>query len=178
MKKWFAFVGAMVVALGIFVPAAAGTARNNESATYEFHLEVPNVAMAPNGDTVAVTGMGTFGVHPKSVSGGGTFTHTLASGGTLTGTWTATKLRSFQPYGCGVVFGTPLPENFCGGRVLMRVTLVPDAAPSLSFQGRLWIYCLIGNPPASASEGIRLSVPGLINFNKVVGGENVYIKTS
>jgi hypothetical protein len=55
---------------------------------------------------------------------------------------------------------------------------VPDADPSLSFQGRLWIYCLIGAPPPSANEGVRLSVPGVINFNTVVGGENVYIKTS
>jgi hypothetical protein len=178
MKKRFAYVGASVIALAIFVPAAAGTVPNNEPATYEFHLEVPNTAMAPNGDTVAITGMGMFGVHPKSVSGEGSFTHTLAGGETLTGTWTATKLLSFQPYGCGVVFGTPLPDNLCGGRLLMRVTLVPDADPSLSLQARLWIYCLIGAPPPSASEGVRLSVPGVINFNTVVGGENVYIKTS
>lgn len=45
-----------------------------------------------------------------------------------------------------------------------------------SLSGQLTTYCLIGAAPASASEGIRLVVPGVINFNKVVGGENVYIK--
>jgi hypothetical protein len=51
-----------------------------------------------------------------------------------------------------------------------------DASPSSSFDGQLTIYCLIGAPPASAEEGIRLVVPGIINFNDVVTGENVYIK--
>lgn len=156
--------------------AALATAPNNESATYEWHLEVPNVAMAPNGDTIAVTGTGTFGVHPNSASGGGSFTHTLAGGGTLTGTYTATGLIDFQPYGCGVVFGDPLPPDLCGGRLVLRVALVPDANPALSFDGLLTIYCLIGTPPPSAEEGIRLVVPGVLNFNDVVTGENVYVK--
>lgn len=43
--------------------------------------------------------------------------------------------------------------------------------------GRLTVFCLIGtNPPNSADEGIRLVVPGIINFNKVVSGENVYVR--
>jgi hypothetical protein len=50
--------------------------------------------------------------------------------------------------------------------------------PGTLLPGNLWIYCLIGHPPASAEEGVRLSVPGIINFNEVVSGENVYIKTS
>lgn len=158
--------------------SAFATAPNNESATYEWHLEVPNVAMAPNGDTIAVTGTGTFGVHPKSATGGGSFTHTPAGGGTLTGTYKVTGLVDFQPYGCGVVFGDPIPPELCGGRLVFNVTLVPDANPSLSLEGLLTIYCLIGAPPASAEEGIRLVVPGVLNFNDVVTGENVYIKQS
>src|SRR6266516_1555205 len=47
-----------VGAVGAGARLGARTAPNNESATYEWHLEVPNVAMAPNGDTVAVTGTG------------------------------------------------------------------------------------------------------------------------
>lgn len=31
----------------------------------------PDVAMAPNGDTVEITGSGTFTIHPDSVTGGG-----------------------------------------------------------------------------------------------------------
>ncbi|MGH3056804.1 MAG: hypothetical protein ACRDPP_01040 [Gaiellaceae bacterium] len=46
----------------------------------------------------------------------------------------------------------------------------------LSFDGLLTIYCLIGAPPPSAEERIRLVVPGVLNFNDVVTGENIYIK--
>jgi len=56
---------------------------------------------------------------------------------------------------------------------VLDVTL---STPIASVSGLLTIYCLIGAPPASAAEGIRLVVPGVINFNKVVGGDNVYIK--
>jgi hypothetical protein len=56
--------------------------------------------------------------------------------------------------------------------------LVPAANPSLSLEGLLTIYCVIGVPPASAEEGIRLVVPGVRNFNDVVTGANVYIKQS
>ena len=173
MRGKFALVAALVVALGAFVSGAGATAPNNEAGSYEFHFEAPNVAMAPNSDTFAATGTGTFSVHPKSASGGGNWTHTFAGGGSASGTWTANGLVAFQPYGCGVVFGTPLPPDFCGGRVVLDVTL---STPLGSLPGQLTIYCLIGAPPASASEGIRLVVPGVINFNKVVGGENVYIK--
>jgi len=120
--------------------------------------------------------MGTFGVHAKSASGAGRFTHTFAAGGSVTGAYTVTGLVAFQPYGCGVVFGTPLPPELCGGRLVLRVVLVPDASPSLALDGLLTIYCLIGAPPPSAEEGIRLVVPGVLNFNDVVAGENVYIK--
>ena len=43
--------------------------------------------------------------------------------------------------------------------------------------GILTVFCLIGpNPPNSASEGITLVVPGIINFNKVATGEKVYVR--
>ena len=166
----------LVLALLVVAPGSAlASAPNNESATYDWFLEHPNVAMAPNGDTVAVVGAGTFGVHPKSASGEGEFTHTFAGGGDISGTYTVDGLVDFQPYGCGVVFGETLPDNFCGGRVVFDVTLEVDSVGSV--EGQLTIYCLIGKPPASAAEGIRLVIPGHINFNKVVEGENLYVKT-
>jgi len=45
-----------------------------------------------------------------------------------------------------------------------------------SLPGRVTVYCLIGYPPASAEEGVRVVVPGIANFNKQVSGMNVYIK--
>ncbi len=173
MRRRFAAVSAFVLAFGVFVSGAGATAPNSDAGSYEFHLEAPNVAMAPNGDTFAVTGMGAFSIHPKSAGGGGSWTHTFAGGGSASGTWTATGLVAFQPYGCGVVFGTPIPPNFCGGRLVLDVTL---STPGGSVPAQLTIYCVIGAPPASAAEGIRLVIPGVINFNKVVEGENVYIQ--
>ena len=140
-------------------------------------MEAPNTAQAPNGDTVAITGEGTFSVHPKSVDAEGEFTHMDADGNVLvTGTWTATALLTYQSYGCGVVFGNPLPADFCGGRVKMRVVLTPDGT-DLRIPASLTVYCVIGaKRPSSAEEGVRLVVPGHINFNDVTGGENVYIR--
>jgi hypothetical protein len=85
-------------------------------------------------------------------------------------------------YGRGVVFGDPLPPNFCGGRVAMRVMLT---TPLGQLPGILTVICVIGpNPPNSIisngdrSEGATLNVPGVINFNHTAGGENIIIQNS
>jgi hypothetical protein len=85
-------------------------------------------------------------------------------------------------YGRGVVFGDPLPPNFCGGRVAMRVMLT---TPLGQLPGILTVICVIGpNPPNSIisngdrSEGATLNVPGLINFNHTAGGDNIIIQNS
>ena len=156
-----------------------------DSATHTFvlEMEVPNVASAPNGDQVAVTGEGEFSVHPKSVEASGGFTHTDSEGNVVAaGTWTATELLTYQSYGCGVVLGNELPPDFCGGKLKMRVTLTPDGT-ELAIPAVLTVFCIIGpNPPAShddpSGEGIKLVVPGFLNFNKLVSGMNVYIQTS
>jgi len=152
---------------------------------YELHLEVPNIAEAPNGDRVAVTGSGTFSIHPKSVAATGTFTHTDSAGNLIgSGNWTALELLTFQSYGCGVVtFPDPdvvLPPNFCGGRLMLRVLLSSAAG---QFEGILTVFCIIGpNPPNShdepPEEGVHLNVIGVLNFNRIIAGMNVYIKTS
>jgi len=141
-------------------------------------LEHPNIAQAPNGDRVSVAGEGTFGVNPTSVDAAGSFTHMFAGGGSITGRWSATQLLVYQSYGCGVVFGTPIPPNFCGGAVKLRVSLTATTPSGvITTDGILTVFCLIGpNPPNSADEGVTLVVPGIINFNKVVSGENVYIR--
>jgi hypothetical protein len=163
----------------VLVPTEALGVPNNESATYEWHLEVPNVSQASNGDTVSVTGSGEFGVHPKSATGGGEFTHEFADGGSVSGTYEVTGLVSFQPYGCGIVasVGAILPPDFCGGKLKMRVLL---SAGGATLPGTLTVFCIIGpNPPNShddpSEEGIGLVVPGVANFNRIMGGMNVYI---
>ena len=174
-RPLFLFIAAALAVLGL---APATVMADSKTQTYELLLEAPNVARAPSGDMVSITGTGTFSVDPKSASGSGTFTHTNSQGKVLaSGTWTATELLSFQSYGCGVVLGMPIPANFCGGKLQLRVTLTPTVG--MPHEAILWVYCIIGpNPPNSAEEGVRLLVPGVINFNQVVTGDNVYIRIS
>ena len=88
--RWLALLAGIGVA--VTVPAgAAATTNNDESARYQLHMEVPNVAKSADGDTVSVTGEGEFSVHPKEFAAEGTFTLTN-DGTTVSGTWTAVDL--------------------------------------------------------------------------------------
>jgi hypothetical protein len=146
---------------------------SSETETFQLHMEVPQITQAANGDIVSISGSGVFSVHPKTVSATGTFT-SQSSG---SGTWVATQLLDFQPYGCGIIFGTPIPPNLCGGKVIIRAVLT-DSTSGQQFDGIVWVFCLIGNPPSSAKEGARLDIIGVNNFNHIVSGGNVYVKTS
>ena len=118
MKKRSALILLAAASLLAVASGPAAADPNNESGTWELHIEVPNVSQASNGDRVSVTGEGEFSVHPKSVTASGTFTHTRANGTVVgSGTWTADKLLSFEFYGCGVIesLGATLPPDFCGG---------------------------------------------------------------
>src|SRR5712691_3079192 len=107
-RRSFVFIPLALAMLGL---ASQPVMADSQTHTYQFHLEAPNVARAPNGDMVSVTGMGTFSVNQKSATGSGSFTHTNSQGTILgSGTWTATELLSFQSYGCGVVLGTTIPD--------------------------------------------------------------------
>jgi hypothetical protein len=180
MRRLILFVLGLAAAL-VLVPTTAVA----DSATHSYVLvmEEANFGVAPNGDHIAITGEAEFSVNPKTVEGSGTFTHMNAAGTVLaTGTWEATGVLDYQSYGCGVVFGNPIPPNFCGGTVEMRVTLT---TPLGQLPGILTVICVIGpNPPNSIisngdrSEGATLNVPGIINFNHTAGGDNVIIQTS
>jgi hypothetical protein len=166
-----------IASVVVCVLLGAGTLRSafgsSQTQTYELHMDVPQVSQAANGEMVSITGSGVFSVNPKTVGATGTFT-SQSSG---SGTWVATQLLDFQPYGCGIIFGTPIPPNLCGGKVMLRVVLT-DSTSGQQFDGVLWVFCLIGNPPSSAKEGARLDIVGVNNFNKIVSGGNVYVKTS
>lgn len=178
MRRLLLAVLGLAVAV-LLVPNAA--VADSATHTYRLEMEGPNFGSAPNGDVVAITGHADFSVKPKSADGSGTFTHT--SNGTVvgSGTWTATALLDYQPYGCGIVFDIQLPSNFCGGKVKLRVTLM---TPLGQLPATMTVICIIGpNPPNSAfgekrSEGAMLDVPGVINFNHTAGGDNVIIQKS
>jgi hypothetical protein len=178
MRRLVLLVLAVTAAL-VLVPTAA--VADSATHTYLLVMEEPNFGVAPNGDHVAVTGDAEISVHPSSVEGGGTFTHTASNGTVLaTGSWEATTLLDYQSYGCGEVFGDPIPPNLCGGAVKMRVML---KTPLGELPGIMTIFCVIGpNPPNSIlgplTEGVTLDVPGVINFNHSDGGDNVFVQMS
>jgi hypothetical protein len=179
--RLISLIATLILIFSIF--GAAGVSAASTTETFDLHMELPNISRASNGDQVAVTGDGPFSVHPKSVNASGAFTHTDSHGNVLaSGTWTATQLLTYQSYGCGVVVseGVTLPPNFCGGMLKLRVLLT---AGSQQLPGILTVFCIVG-PKAPAShdepdgEGIHLDVPGVANFNKIVSGMNIYIRTS
>ena len=178
MRRLMLVVLALAAAL-VLVPSAA--VADSAKHTYMLEMEGPNFGAAPNGDTVTITGHADFSVNPKSADGSGTFTHTSNGSVVGSGTWTATELLDYQSYGCGIVFDIPLPPDFCGGKVKLRVTLT---TPLGQQPATMTVICIIGpNPPDSAfgdkrSEGAMLDVPGVINFNHTAGGDNVIIQTS
>jgi hypothetical protein len=54
---------------------------------------------------------------------------------------------------------------------------------NLQVEAILTIFCIVGpNPPNShddpSGEGIHLVVPGIVNFNKIVDGMNIFIQQS
>jgi len=170
-----------VAAAVLLVPTVA--VADSATHTYLLVMEEPNFGVAANGDQIAVTGEGEFSVNPNSIDAAGEFTHTDSTGNVLaSGTWTATGLLNYQSYGCGEVFGDPIPPDLCGGAVKMSVTLTPTGT-SLQLPGTMTVFCVIGpHAPQSVlgplTEGVTLNVPGIINFNHSAGGDNVYIQIS
>src|SRR5256712_13434347 len=100
-----------------FLPATVFA--DNGHKTYQYLLGVdplcslapdacPDVSSAPNGDTVAVAGKGTFDICSMTATGSGPFVHTLADGTIrASGTWGATKLLPVHSFGSGAAQGPP-----------------------------------------------------------------------
>jgi len=172
-----AAVACLTTALA-FVPSSPVHAATSKG-SFEWMVE-ENTASASNGDVVEVSGEGTFDVAHRTATGEATFVHTTSTGELFaSGTLEIEGLVSFQFYGCGVVFGQPLPPNYCGGRVALTAHLVghPASDPSATIEADalLTIQCEIGNPPPGSSEGITLNVKDVINFNNHLVGDNLFI---
>ena len=184
---WLRKMGMAAAVSGALVLVPGATLADGASHTYELVAEGVNIGVAPNGESIHIfcegdEGVcGTFSVHPKSISASGEFEHFSADNSLLaSGTWTATQLLSFHAYGCGVVFGNPIPPNLCGGELRFAATF---STPIGELPGVISVFCVIGDKvPASIggpfTEGVTVVVPGIVNFNHPAGGENVYVQTS
>jgi hypothetical protein len=176
----------LLISVPALVPAATRAAPASVNHTiYQYFVgappvEGPDVSIGPSGSTVTMTGTGQFNAGPnKSVSGGGTYMITDASGATVaSGTWTATQMLGFVNYGSGSVQGTP--PYFYGGQAQMIVNLSGVGS------GVLNINCTLGTPPPGHAgppnaagdpneEGIDLHMGSGLNFNREISGETLFI---
>jgi hypothetical protein len=167
---------ASILALGVCATAIAtggAEARTSKSAFLVF-VE-PTISAASNGLTIETELEGTFDVADKSASGNGTYA--VMAGDTVieSGTFTLTRVVAFQFYGCGEVEGTPLPPDFCGGRVIFGVHATSSTGEQRD--GLLEVNCQIHDPggqaPPATSEGVKVNAHG-VNFNRHVTGDNLF----
>jgi len=67
MKRRFALLFLVGLALAIVWPAASSaTDPNNSSDTYQLFMDQPNISQDAAGDTLGVTGHGTWSIRPKA----------------------------------------------------------------------------------------------------------------
>jgi hypothetical protein len=182
MKRRSVLTLVLALALASLFPGYA--AADSGSATYAYVVGAaplcglapnacPDVAMAPNGDTLTISGSGILSIGPKTATGGGTFTHKTAAGAVFaTGRWTATGLAGLHSYGSAAA--QALPPNLFGGLAILKVHII--TASGFEADGLLTITCTLGDQvPSSATEGVRLNVQDIINFNKEVSGFTVFV---
>jgi hypothetical protein len=160
--------GALALALFALMPASAlATDANGNHNSYFWVVGADEpfteTAMAPNGNTITMSGSGTLTAGPgNTASGGGTYS--FSSGGS--GTWTVTGVQGFVNYGEGIPQG--LPGTF-GGQTKLDITL--DNGDS----GVLTIVCLLGSPPAGKMESISVILGRGGQYTKPVSGDNIFL---
>ena len=188
----------VILAAVLLIPAFASGAQaagDNGSAKLDWHvsdafiqsLGEPQwgaVARASEGDGIRVSGGGTLNTAARKATGSGTFVHEVGSGQLVAfGTWTATGLDSFTPYGCGVRAGQPIPENRCGGLAVIRLhgSISVLGYGHVELDSILSVNSLVGSHPAGL-EGVKLDAGPLgPNFNITepsVNGATVFVSRS
>jgi hypothetical protein len=185
------FVSALALTmLGLATPTALATNANGNHDAYTWHVGVPFVpgfpafarAAGPTG-TIQMSGSGQFQAGPhNSASGGGTYVLLDAQGNPITGsggTWSVVPgqqgMLGFVSYGCGNLGPNPVPPDFCGGEVKLRIVLVGGALAGQ--EGVLTIMCLVGSPPGGKDEGIKLILGNGTNFPQTEEGATLFIKS-
>lgn len=176
---------ALIAGLSLLAPVSLAYA-DRGSRNYSYYIGAgpvcglapdacPVISTAENGDTITVTGSGTFSLRPFSATGGGNFIHKDSSGNVLgAGTWVASKLLGFHSFGDATPQG--LPSNLEGGQLVLQVQLV-DFDGNPLFNAIMNIDCDLGKVPPGQHEGITLTVQRAINFNEKVSGFTVFVRT-
>ena len=150
----------------VLVPFSAHASTTN----WSFNLVSPNFATATSapspvkvGDTIRLTGSGSFDTLAVTITGSGSFTHYNTSGEVIAhGTWTAVTLVGFTP------FGGPNP-GLQGG--VVTITVNQYVGGELRHAGvRMTVTCPI-NQPGGYVEGTTLGP-----FTAKVKGDTLFHK--
>ena len=147
----------------VVVPFLFAAATATAGATsFGFTFEGPSLVENPStGDTLRLTGSGTFNPAAGTVTASGSFTHLRSDGSVfLRGTWAATGFTSFTGFGG--------PNNgLQGGILALTVTLFPDGgAPVTGLT--MTITCMIFAPPG-IEEGVTLD-----GFTELTSGTTAF----
>lgn len=160
----------LVVLLASFLPGplvppvVASTCSSFSSFGFNFFEEPgvgPNITEDKStGDTIRMTGSGSFDISSSSITASGSFTHTTASGALVArGTWRAHSFDSFMCLGF-------LNPGEIGGVLLFTATLVPDGgAPSSPLPATF--TCKIGAP--SLKDGVTIG-----SFTEIISGFTLF----
>jgi hypothetical protein len=134
-----------------------------------------------NGLTLVSQLEGSYNVADKTASGDGTYEVWSGSTEIDHGTFTLTRLITFQFYGCGEVTledGTrvELPPDWCGGRALFRIhyTSFTGEEGTAQYEVNCQIHDPGGQAPPGTSEGVKANARG-VNFNQHVTGDNLFV---
>ncbi len=145
MKRVVNFSFAMLLATLVLTLPVVGSVP-----TLSFNLLGPQTAGNPsNGETIAVTGAGSFDTVSQTVVASGSFAILNASGAAIShGIWKATAFDSFTHFA-----GTS-PDGLQGGVLKITVTLFPTGAAPVTGVS-MTVNCLINAPPSfTGAEGV------------------------
>jgi hypothetical protein len=130
-----------VLAAAVIFPLNAAAA----TTSFSFNLHVPNTATASSGnfsgDSIRLTGAGSFDTQSAAVVAGGSFTIFDPTGTAVVenGSWRATGFTSFT------LFGGP-HNGIQGGLLTITVTLTPTSGTPLTGQTMV-VTCVVFAPP-------------------------------
>ncbi len=162
MKRAVVFLGAILLA-AVLLPSTLAPPIAANTTMYSLELLGPNTAENSSGDTIRVTGAGTFNPGADSVVASGSFTHFLANGSVFArGHWQATAFISFE------AFGGPNPGTQ-GGVLEITVTLFPKGGGPVTGVP-MSVTCLV-NKPAGFTEDEGTTVA---EFTEKTGGFTLF----
>lgn len=161
------FVISLLAMLASFLPAPLLPPVAAADPSFAFNLLGPQTAENPvTGDTLRVTGSGSFDTVIHSIIASGSFTHTTASGTVVArGTWQATSFTSFT------LFGGENPGEQ-GGVLQFVATLIPNDGPPVP-SVPVTVVCRIDAPSSFPKtlypEGVRVGA-----FTNVTRGATLF----